>query len=265
MDDTTEEVINDSTVEIKLPTAQSEKIGANEPVEQLQRPTWTEKGKNDFVQRLPEEALSCSTHSTPLQQGKTTKINDEILSADPGNDPNLKKRERCEEMEDKDDLIPKKRPKEFKTWFPSSAHISTVPLLMPFSPSPPPSSTSPSHSRPAPPSLNGDMPLLRPPFPPSFPPCSPPTDVACRTPLRTAHLSKDGTALVWDAATVLELRGKHRVLSRALGMGSIRVSAVQRVREGGREEVGEGRKGGREKEGEEKPAMEGEVKKGRKG
>ncbi|EWM24772.1 hypothetical protein Naga_100255g3 [Nannochloropsis gaditana] len=126
MDDNTEEVINDSTVEIKLPTAQSEKIGANEPVEQLQRPTWTEKGKNDFVQRLPEEALSCSTHSTPLQQGNPTKINDEILSADPGNDPSLKKRERCEEMEDKDDLIPKKRPKEFKTWFPSSAHISTA-------------------------------------------------------------------------------------------------------------------------------------------
>ena len=55
-------------------------------------------------------------------------------------------------------------------------------------------------------------------------------DVADQLPLRTAHLTDDGTALVWDAATAFELRGKHRMLSRSLGMGSIRVSAVQRVR-----------------------------------
>lgn len=34
---------------------------------------------------------------------------------------------------------------------------------------------------------------------------------------------------MWDAATLLELRAGRRILSRAVGMGSIRVSAVQKV------------------------------------
>lgn len=35
---------------------------------------------------------------------------------------------------------------------------------------------------------------------------------------------------MWDAATLLELRAKCRTLTRSIGMGSVRVSAGQKVR-----------------------------------
>lgn len=43
------------------------------------------------------------------------------------------------------------------------------------------------------------------------------------------YIQQDGTALVWDAPTLLELRAGRHILSRAIGMGSIRVSANQKV------------------------------------
>ena len=117
--------------------------------------------------------------------------------------------------------LKKKRTKEFMSWFPSSAHITTVPPPVPIlppthppllpTPSPPPPSDAPAPAAAAGAGGGGGE------------------DVADRVPTRAAHVSKDGTSLVWDAATALELRGKHRMMSRSLGMGSIRVSAIQRV------------------------------------
>jgi len=165
--------------------------------------------------------------------------------------PDNKGKEHREE-DDAEPPLKKKRAKEFMSWFPSSAHIATMPLpvapsLLPCpSPSPPPrppphaSPLSSSHTLP-PSSNDGSPPTpLLPPPPPPRPPPPVVEEVADRLPLRTAHLTDDGTALVWDAATALELRGKHRMLSRSLGMGSIRVSAVQRVRREGGREGGEG-------------------------
>ena len=44
---------------------------------------------------------------------------------------------------------------------------------------------------------------------------------------------QDGTPLVWDAPTLLELRAGQHMLSRAVGVGSIRVSVLQKVRRAG--------------------------------
>ena len=164
------------------------------------------------------------------------------------------------EEDDDEPPLKKKRAKEFMSWFPSSAHIATIPLPVAPSlllcPSPPPPPPSPPHASPPSsfytlrPSSNDESPPTSLLSPPSVPPPPVVVDVADCLPLRTAHLTNDGTALVWDAATALELRGKHRMLSRSLGMGSIRVSAVQRVGEEEEREGGEKkrtREGGKER------------------
>ena len=45
----------------------------------------------------------------------------------------------------------------------------------------------------------------------------------------TKHQNQDGTPLVWDAPTLLELRAGQHMLTRAVGAGSIRVSVLQKV------------------------------------
>lgn len=48
------------------------------------------------------------------------------------------------------------------------------------------------------------------------------------------HIAADGTPLIWDVQTVVELRSKYRMLTRAVGMGSIRITSNQKVRWVGR-------------------------------